>query len=58
VDDLALEQVQPFLTGLREYLRVNKPGYSKAVRTEKTLTPEAEALLKEGITEYKASFTA
>jgi F-type H+-transporting ATPase subunit alpha len=58
VDDLALEQVQPFLTGLREYLRVNKPGYGEAVRKEKALTPEAEALLKEGITEYKASFTA
>jgi F-type H+-transporting ATPase subunit alpha len=58
VDDLALEQVQPFLTGLREYLRANKPGYGEAVRTEKKLTPEAETLLKEGIKEYKASFTA
>lgn len=58
VDDLALEQVQPFLTGLREYLRANKPGYAETVRTEKKLTPEAETLLQEGIKEYKASFTA
>jgi F-type H+-transporting ATPase subunit alpha len=58
VDDLPLEQVQPFLTGLREYLRVNKPQYAETVRAEKKFTPDAEALLKSAITEYKASFTA
>lgn len=58
VDDLPREQVQPFLTGLREYLRVNKPQYAETVRAEKKLTPDAEALLKSAITEYKASFTA
>ncbi|MEN9215136.1 MAG: F0F1 ATP synthase subunit alpha [Gloeomargarita sp. DG02_3_bins_56] len=58
VDDLALAQVQPFLLGMREYLRTNKPKYAESVRGEKKLTPEAETLLKEAITEYKASFTA
>ncbi|MCS7031061.1 MAG: F0F1 ATP synthase subunit alpha [Gloeomargarita sp. SKYG116] len=58
VDDLALAQVQPFLTGLREYLRTNKPQFGEIIRTQKQLTPEAETLLKEAITEYKASFTA
>ncbi|UZQ55364.1 F0F1 ATP synthase subunit alpha [Trichothermofontia sichuanensis B231] len=58
LDDIPLDKVSPFLKSLREYLRTAKAQYIEIVATQKVLTDEAEALLKEGITEAKQTFMA
>jgi F-type H+-transporting ATPase subunit alpha len=56
LDDIAVEKVSTFTTGLREYLKTSKQQYGEIVQKEKALTDEAEKLLKEAITEYKQTF--
>lgn len=56
LDDIPLEKVLSFTVGLREYLRTSKPKYCEIIQQQKVLSDEAEALLKEGITEYKQTF--
>lgn len=58
LDDIPLDKVSPFLKSLREYLRTAKAQYIEIVASQKVLTDEAEALLKEGITEAKQTFMA
>ncbi len=58
LDDIPLDKVSPFLKSLREYLRTAKAQYVEIVASQKVLTDEAEALLKEGITEAKQTFMA
>ncbi|AFY77093.1 MAG: F0F1 ATP synthase subunit alpha [Hydrococcus sp. C42_A2020_068] len=58
LDDLPVDKVVDFAKGLREYLKTNKPKYSEIIGEKKALTEDAEALLKEAITEYKQAFTA
>ena len=40
------------------YMATSKPKYSEIVKAEKTLTKDAEAILKEAIAEYKKTFLA
>lgn len=56
LDDIAVEKVSTFTTGLREYLKTSKQQYGEIVQKEKALTDEAEKLLKEAIAEYKQTF--
>ena len=56
LDTLAVEQVRPFLDGLREYMKTNKPQFSSEVLETKKMSPEAEEMLKEAITAYTAMF--
>jgi len=58
LDDLAVGQVRPFLVGLRDYIKTNKPAFGQDVLSSKKFGPEAEAMLKEAIAEYKAIFKA
>ncbi|OKH24113.1 F0F1 ATP synthase subunit alpha [Hydrococcus rivularis NIES-593] len=58
LDDLPIDKVVDFAKGLREYLKTNKPKYSEIIGEKKALTEDAEALLKEAITEYKQAFAA
>jgi F-type H+-transporting ATPase subunit alpha len=58
LDEIAVEKVVSFVQGLREYLATNKPKYGEIVASEKKLTDEAEAILKEAILEYKQTFMA
>jgi F-type H+-transporting ATPase subunit alpha len=58
LDDIASDKVTSFAEGLREYLKTNKPNYPAIIIENKALTDEAEALLKEGIAEYKQAFAA
>lgn len=58
LDELAIDQIQPFLRGLREYLATNKSKYGEIVAAEKKLTDEAESILKEALAEYKQTFLA
>ena len=56
LDDIPLEKVTDFNAGLREYLRTSKPKYGEIIQSGKVLTEEADALLKEGISEFKQTF--
>jgi F-type H+-transporting ATPase subunit alpha len=58
LDDVPVDQASDFARGLQEYLGNNKAKYGEIIASEKKLTDEAESLLKEGITEFKQSFTA
>jgi F-type H+-transporting ATPase subunit alpha len=58
LDKLAVDQVRPFLTGLREYIETNKPKYASIIVDEQKFTPEAEELVKEAIAEYTDVFLA
>ncbi len=58
LDDIPLDKVSAFLKSLREYLRTAKAKYVEVLGSQKVLSDEAEALLKEGITEAKQTFMA
>ncbi len=58
LDDIPVEKVVSFLLGLREYLKNSKPVYVSTVQEKKLLDDAAEAALKEGIVEFKKTFTA
>lgn len=56
MDDIPVDKVSSYTTGLREYLKNSQPRYIEIIRNEKQLTEEAENLLKEAILDYKKSF--
>ncbi|MDY7012238.1 MAG: F0F1 ATP synthase subunit alpha [Cyanobacteriota bacterium] len=56
LDEIPVEKVLDFATGLREYLKTNKPKYGETIASQKKLTDDAEAILKEAIAEYKQTF--
>ncbi|NES70137.1 MAG: F0F1 ATP synthase subunit alpha, partial [Okeania sp. SIO2D1] len=56
LDDIPLEKVTKFISGLLDYLNNSKPKFGEIIGTEKVLTDEAQTVLKEGITEYKQTF--
>ena len=58
LDDVEVGQVRSFLSGLREYLKTNKPNFGEEVNSSKKFSPESEELLKAAIGEYKAIFKA
>jgi len=56
LDEIPVDKINKFASGLRDYLRTSKARYGEIVQGEKQLNDEAEKLLKEAITEYKQSF--
>jgi F-type H+/Na+-transporting ATPase subunit alpha len=58
LDEIDQDKVTAFVAGLRGYLQTSQPGYGEAVRASKALTPDAEAILKSAIGEYKKTFMA
>src|SRR5210317_12264 len=56
LDDLQVGQVRSFLSGLRDYLKTNKPKFGEEVNSSKKFSPESEELLKSAISEYTAEF--
>jgi len=58
LDDVEVGQVRSFLSGLRDYLKTNKPNFGEEVNSSKKFSPESEELLKAAIGEYKAIFKA
>ena len=58
IDEVPVEQVTQFTRELREYLKTNKPDYISKVQTEKQLSDEAEAMLKDAINEVKSTMLA
>jgi len=58
IDDVPVELVPQFARELREYLKSNKPEYINKVQTEKVLSDESEAMLKDAIVEVTSSMLA
>ena len=58
IDEIPVDQVTQFTRELREYLKTNKADYISKVQTEKQLSDEAEAMLKEAINEVKSTMLA
>ncbi len=52
LDNLKVEEVRPWVTGLRSFLQSNYPAYVKLLEETKTFSPEAENLLKEALAAY------
>ncbi|MGB2926701.1 MAG: F0F1 ATP synthase subunit alpha [Limnothrix sp.] len=57
LDEIDVDKVVDFTTGLRQYLSTSKAKYGEIIATEKKLTDEAESLLKEAIAEHKQTFS-
>ncbi len=58
IDEVPVEQVTKFASELREYLKTSKQDYINKVLTEKKLSDDIEAVLKESINEVKSSMLA
>ncbi|MFM7634390.1 MAG: F0F1 ATP synthase subunit alpha [Cyanobacteriota bacterium] len=58
IDEIPVDQVSQFTRELREYLRTNKADYISKVQTEKQLSDDAEAMLKDAINEVKSTMLA
>ncbi|GAB1537392.1 hypothetical protein NUACC21_00320 [Scytonema sp. NUACC21] len=58
LDDVPVNKITAFTTGLREYLKTSKPQYTDTVKSKKVLGDDEEKTLKEAITEFKKTFLA
>ncbi|BBL85975.1 ATP synthase subunit A (chromatophore) [Paulinella micropora] len=58
IDEIPVEKVVEFALELRNYLKSNKPTYISKVQSEKVLSDETEAILKEAISEVKSNMMA
>ena len=58
IDEVPVESVVQFCRELREYLKSNKAEFINKVQTEKQLSDESEAMLKDAINEVKSSMLA
>ncbi|WP_216919010.1 F0F1 ATP synthase subunit alpha [Synechococcus sp. CCAP 1479/9] len=58
IDDVPVELVPQFARELREYLKSSKPEYINKVQTDKVLSDESEAMLKEAIREVTSTMLA
>jgi F-type H+-transporting ATPase subunit alpha len=58
LDKIEVEDVRPFLIGLRQYLASKKPKYGEILQSTNALTDEAQGLLKEAIAEFTEEFLA
>jgi F-type H+-transporting ATPase subunit alpha len=56
LDVLRIEQVRPFLRGLREHLRSRVPRYNKALREDGQFSKEVEEILKIALSDYQKEF--
>ncbi len=56
LDDLAIEQVRPFESGLQSYVENAAPKILSGIREKKQIDDELKALLNSTITEYKKRF--
>ena len=56
LDDIEVQEVRKFLSGLREYINTTKPSFKQIIDSTKAFTPEAESILKSAISEYKKTF--
>lgn len=53
LDTLAVDEVRPYLAGLREYITAQKGDFMTIIKDTKKFDEKAETLLKEALAEYK-----
>ena len=58
LDKFQVEQVRPFLIGLRQFLSARKPEYGEILRSTNVFDDKAEKLLTEAIADYSEEFLA
>jgi F-type H+-transporting ATPase subunit alpha len=58
IDEVPVESVVQFCRELREYLKTNKADFISKVMSEKQLSDDAEAMLKDAIAEVKSTMLA
>jgi len=58
LEEVPVESVVQFCRELRDYLKSNKADFISKVQTEKQLSDEAEAMLKDAINEVKSTMLA
>ncbi len=58
LDKFQVEQVRPFLIGLRQFLAARKAEYGEIIRSTNAFDDKAEKLLVEAIKEYSEEFLA
>ena len=58
IDDVPVDKVVDFARELREYLKSNKPDFITKVMSEKQLSDDAEAMLKDAIKEVTSTMLA
>lgn len=58
LDKFQVEQVKPFLIGLRQFLAARKPEYGEIIRSTNVFNEQAEKVLLEAIKEYSEEFLA
>ena len=58
IDEVPVELVPQFARELRDYLKSSKPEFINKVQTDKVLSDESEAMLKEAIREVTSSMLA
>jgi F-type H+-transporting ATPase subunit alpha len=58
IDAVPVEQVVNFSRELREYLKSNKPEFISEIQEKKVLSPEAESVLKDAISEVVSTMVA
>jgi F-type H+-transporting ATPase subunit alpha len=58
LDKFQVEQVKPFLIGLRQFLAARKPEYGDIIRSTNVFNEQAEKVLLEAIKEYSEEFLA
>jgi F-type H+-transporting ATPase subunit alpha len=56
LDAIAVNQIGDFQTGLIAKLKASYPQFLEGVRTEKTLSPALETLLKEALDSFRSTF--
>ena len=57
LDDVAVDKVAAFETGLHKFIETNHPEIGKAIAGEKELGAKTEAVLKAAILEFKPGFS-
>ena len=57
LDEIELSKVKDFVLALREDLRNSKPEFGENIRSTKKLSPEAEEILKQSISDVKQAFS-
>ena len=58
IDDVPVEKVVDFSRELREYLKNSKPEFITEIQEKKVMSPEAEAILKDAISEVVSTLVA
>ena len=58
IDAVPVDKVVEFSRELREYLKSNKPDFISEIQEKKVMSPEAEAILKDAITEVVSTMVA